>query len=194
MPQRKASQHARRKNKVPRPMSMAVTKFRSSDYAGVLNSGVAIAITGFNQTNPLGNTTLFPSAGNIAKLFMQFKFVELTFRFVGRSSPNITANLAAVFLPQAFTGGAVTLTTEFMIKDTPGHIVVPAHKSRSLRCACTSTWLSVDSNALANTIGASAGQLYTYLSATTLAGDAQWDMFVDYTLLFRGPVVSGQEN
>jgi len=178
----------------PRGLSMAVTRFKSADYVGVLNSGVAALITGYNATNPLGNTSLFPRAANIAKMFMQFRFTSLSFRFIGRSSPTINANMCAVFLPNNGFGGAVTLTSEFMFKDSPGNTVIPAHRSKVLRCACSSPWLSVDSNALASTVGASLGQLFTYLSPTTAAGDAQWDMFVDYTLIFRGPIVAGQEN
>lgn len=189
----KRARHARPR-RLSSNLATAVTKFRSSDYVGVLNSGVAATITGYNATNPLGNSSLFPRAGNIAKMFMQFKFSSLTFRFVGRSTPTITANLCAVFLPNNGFGGAVTLTSEFMFKDTPGNIVVRAHQTRVLKCPCSSPWLSVDSNALASTVGASLGQLFTYVSATTAAGDAQWDLFVDYTLLFRGPIVAGQEN
>lgn len=194
MPRSNNKADARRRPRPLRNMSSLTTRFVSSDYCGVLNSQTTQTITGFNGTNPLGNTNLFPRAGHVAKLYTQFKFTSLSFRFVGRSSPNVTANLCAVFYPQNGFGGAVGSLTEFIIKDSPGHVVVPTHRTKTMKVPCSSPWLSVDSNALAVQTGASLGQLFTCLSATPVAGDAQWDMYVDYSLVFRGPIPAGVQN
>ncbi len=70
----KATKSSKRRVAVERPLALAIQSFRSSDYVGVLNSQTTATFTGYNATNPLGNTVLFSRAGHVAKLFMKYKF------------------------------------------------------------------------------------------------------------------------
>lgn len=180
----KQSKSMTRPQRRRRPATLAFVPIRGTEYAGVVNSAVAGAVTNYNISPRLA-ASLFPRVSTIAENWSQYRFRSLSFRLVGRSSPNITANASMSFLPY-IGGGTPSLTTEYEVKATAGSKTIAAHKSGSLRVAPPSTWLSTDTDAGTVFVNTMIGRLYLYLSPTSVAGEAQWDLYVSYSLQFRG--------
>lgn len=166
---------------------MLVTPMMGREYCGVINTSVGAAITNYNVSPRLA-AALFPRLNAISENWSQFRFKSLSVKLVGRSSPTVTANAAMMFLPYSFAG-VPSVTTEYEVKASQGSVTVPAHKTATLNIPCTSVWLSTDTNAGVLYAGALIGRLYLYVSATATAGDGQWDMYVNYSIEFRGQAV-----
>lgn len=170
-----------------------VQPFASREYGGVWNSAVASAVVGYGAS-PRLLTSLCPRLAALSDFYSQFKFISLNFHFIGRSSPNVTAHVAGCAMTNDHFGGTLNLSTEFEIKSSFGSVTIPAHKTGVIRFRPSPTWLSNDTDAGANLIGTDGGRLYFYTSATTAAGDAQWDLYVTYRILFRCPTAASVIN
>lgn len=151
------------------------------DFVGTVNSATSFQIISYILN--ARNATTFPRLSAIASAFRRFKFQRLRFHMFGLAGSNNGGYIACTSIITDDLGTQATPSTEAQILNSEGVALARPWSFTTHDVDVDAQgleWYSTDVSAAATEFGEAPGLAYFYTSATTVAGDNSWQVYVEY--------------